>query len=190
MPAWFEAHSLTDPTASQELQVNGILDSVHHISGIVDDEIDKLNGQSHKIFLGGISQGAAVGMMALLSRPATPRIGGFFAANTWLPFASDIQQLIYRPTETPQTEYPPRGAIFRLLSKRQDLNGLPVYMGHGEDDAYVDVQLGRETARVLSAAGCTVSWKEYTGAEQEGHWYKVPDQIDDTVAFLSKIVDD
>ncbi len=188
MPAWFEAHSLSDPTARQELQVPGILDSVKHISAIVDGEILKLNGQSHKVCLGGISQGAAVGMLALLSRPTSaPRIGAFFAASTWLPFASDILHLISGESTIFNEERAPRDSILGLLSQRQDLNGLPVHLGHGHDDAYVDVELGRVAAKVLSAAGCAVDWKEYNEAEQEGHWYKVPEQIDDTVAFLGKL---
>lgn len=47
----------------------------------------------------------------------------------------------------------------------------------------VDVQLGREARDVLSKVGFRVEWKEYLGAELEGHWIKVPEEVDDITAF-------
>ena len=55
MPAWFEAHSLTDITARQDLQVSGIRDSVDHVTVIINEEIRRLNGNPRKLLLGGIS---------------------------------------------------------------------------------------------------------------------------------------
>ncbi|KAL2255335.1 hypothetical protein VTK26DRAFT_3584 [Humicola hyalothermophila] len=64
---------------------------------------------------------------------------------------------------------------------------LPVFLGHGRDDAYVDVELGRQAARVLGKAGLKVSWREYSGADQEGHWLKEPEELDDIMCFLESI---
>lgn len=36
----------------------------------------------------------------------------------------------------------------------------------------------------MRAAGYCVDWKRY---ENQGHWYKIPDQIDDIVNFISRI---
>jgi lysophospholipase-2 len=63
----------------------------------------------------------------------------------------------------------------------------PVFIGHGVDDAYVDVKLGRQAARILTQAGLLVEWKEYSSAEEEGHWFKIPDEMDDIHRFLARI---
>ncbi|KFY62869.1 hypothetical protein V496_04344 [Pseudogymnoascus sp. VKM F-4515 (FW-2607)] len=41
MPAWFEAHSLTDITARQELQEPGIIEGVGYLSSVLGDEIER-----------------------------------------------------------------------------------------------------------------------------------------------------
>src|SRR5690606_31072222 len=64
----------------------------------------------------------------------------------------------------------------------------PMWLGHGEDDAYVDVDLGRRARGSVEAIGMRVEWKAYTGAEEEGHWLKEPEEFDDIVAFLKGII--
>ena len=200
MPAWFEAHSLTDITARQELQVEGIKESVKYILSIVEDEIGRLDGNTEKLVLGGISQGAAIGMWALLCQqnPAR-RLGAFFGASTWLPFATNIERVfaLQEPLDRRQGSEPGsmemdsfvQTMMAPLLAHvRQRSSSLtPVLMGHGIDDAYVDIELGRQAAGVLLQIGLVVEWKEYSGAEEEGHWFKVPEQIDDILQFLLKV---
>ncbi|GAB1192694.1 hypothetical protein APSETT444_001888 [Aspergillus pseudonomiae] len=56
----------------------------------------------------------------------------------------------------------------------------------GLTDPKVSVDLGRHMASTLSEAfGMDVTWKVY---EEFGHWYKVPDEIDDVVCFLKEKV--
>lgn len=191
MPAWFEAHSLTDPSARQDLQTPGLLASVRHVSQVVDEEVSRLEGDATKVVLGGISQGGAVAMWALLSGRGGC-LGGFFAASTWFPFATVVEEtLTHGAREQSVQEGRPANAVLRLLAGAQEsrvsTRPTPVLLGHGTDDAYVDVELGREAARILSRAGHDVTWKEYTGAEQEGHWFKVPEGIDDVCSFLQEI---
>ena len=62
---------------------------------------------------------------------------------------------------------------------------VPVFMGHGIDDAYVGVELGRGAMQLLSKADFRVQWKEYCGAELEGHRLKVPEEMDDIYEFLT-----
>ena len=59
-------------------------------------------------------------------------------------------------------------AVPSRLTKR--LSATPVFLGYGVDDAYVDVELGRQARDVLVQAGMDVEWREYVGAEQEGYW--------------------
>ena len=88
MPAWFEAHSLTDISARPELQVPGIEESVKYIRTILDEEFDRLQNNSHNVIVGGISQGAATGLWVILSE--TRPLGGFFGASCWLQFERDM----------------------------------------------------------------------------------------------------
>jgi predicted esterase len=57
----------------------------------------------------------------------------------------------------------------------------PVFLGHGEADEKVKCALGDQMARTVKLLGMDVTWKVYPG---QGHWYKVPDEIDDILAFL------
>ncbi|KAF4342826.1 acyl thioesterase 1 [Fusarium beomiforme] len=189
MPAWFEAHSLTDTTARQDLQTPGIEDSVSYLMSILNGEVVKVGGDFKKIVLGGISQGAAVGMWTLLCINP-PTLGAFFGTSTWLPLASDIKDYFSSEasSNTDDASVFVDGMLAQLklaLNKSNERPLLtPVFLGHGTDDAYVDVKLGREARDVLTQIGFTVLWKEYQGAEQEGHWIKEPEEVDDLVAFL------
>jgi predicted esterase len=60
----------------------------------------------------------------------------------------------------------------------------PVLLLHGTDDAWIDVGLGRQAYRTLTNAGMHVDWKEYSGAENEGHWIREPEGFDAIVTFL------
>lgn len=190
MPAWFEAHSLTDPSARQDLQTPGLLASVYHVSLVMREEVDRLGGDAGRVVLGGISQGGAVAMLTLLSGRGTG-IGGFFAASTWLPFAADVEDALPRGEVPAEMDETPRDVILRMMAggEKPGDSGrrAPVLLCHGTDDAYVDVDLGREAARILRQVGHEVTWREYTGAEQEGHWFKVPEGIDDVLLFLQQI---
>lgn len=60
----------------------------------------------------------------------------------------------------------------------------PVFLGHGRNDPKVSVKLAERARDVLEALGCRVEWRDY----DSGHWYKVPDEIDDVVNFLTEDV--
>jgi predicted esterase len=77
MPAWFDAYSLTDISARSEIQVSGIKESVKHVRTILDEEIDRLENDSHRVIVGGISQSTAIGLWSILSE--TRSLGGFLA---------------------------------------------------------------------------------------------------------------
>lgn len=63
----------------------------------------------------------------------------------------------------------------------------PIFLGHGSADPKVSVALGQKMARLLSEGlEMDVTWKVY---EDFGHWYKVPDKIDDILSFLQVKVD-
>jgi len=62
----------------------------------------------------------------------------------------------------------------------------PIFLGHGKLDEKVNVKLGEEAASVFSSMGMQVSWKSYPDL---GHWYKVPEEIDDIVQFIHEKVE-
>lgn len=56
----------------------------------------------------------------------------------------------------------------------------PVFFGHGMHDEKVKMAKGRRAAECLETLGIQVTWKEY----DEGHWYKVPEELDDIGRYL------
>jgi lysophospholipase II len=202
MTAWFEAHSLTDVTARQDLQAGGIRESVEYIQGLWDDELERLGGRAEHLVLGGISLGGAIGIWTMLcTHHPERRLGAFVAASTWLPFATNIGKLL-ASGENPKVEGScglesseadefVKGMIAvrsrHASSDTTPLLSIPVFLGHGADDAYVDVELGRQARDVLLGIGFDVKWKEYSGAEEEGHWLKVPEEVDDIADFLQSL---
>nr|POF15192.1 acyl-protein thioesterase 1 [Quercus suber] len=55
-----------------------------------------------------------------------------------------------------------------------------VFLGHGTNDEKVKIEKGVQIASLLKDVGFGVTWRTY----DEGHWYKVPEEIDDIAAFL------
>ncbi len=200
MPAWFEAQSLTDTTIRQDLQIPGIMDSSAYIQALIEEEVKILHGKTSNLLFGGISQGGAIAMWMLLCRGTESRIGAFFAASTWLPFAKNIGKVLAAQGNEEsstagqdaasmeydsfirQTMQDPKSKQHRNPKRSQT----KVFLGHGLDDAYIDVELGRQARRVLSDAGFDVEWKEYSGAEEEGHWLQEPNEMDDIYQFMLK----
>ncbi|KAK4195176.1 Alpha/Beta hydrolase protein [Triangularia verruculosa] len=194
LPAWFEAHSLTDTTLRQDLQIDGIRQSTSYIQSVINKELDLLGGRSDKLVLAGISQGGAIAMWTLLCQTRLDtRLGALVGTNTWLPFAKNIERVLGDRGSASRDDGSDSDAFVKSMTSAwttvsaPSLLSTPIFLGHGTDDAMVDVQLGREARDVLSKVGFQVEWKEYSGAELEGHWIKVPEEVDDIVAFLEAL---
>ncbi|KFY40146.1 hypothetical protein V494_03619 [Pseudogymnoascus sp. VKM F-4513 (FW-928)] len=193
MPAWFEAHSLTDTTSRQELQEPGIIEAVGYLSSVLDNEIKRVGGDTGNVVLGGISQGAAVGMWTLLCGEERGRLGGFVGASTWLPFAAYIGEYVSKDGEKNSgTDFVASmmSHLRRLVAQPREFRGVldtPVFLGHGVDDEMVGIQLGRQARKTLEHLGMEIKSKEYNGAELDGHWVKVPEEMDDIARFLRAV---
>lgn len=203
LPAWFEAHSLADTTVRENLQMAGIRQSVNYIQGILDREIETLGGETEKVVIMGLSQGGAIGMWTLLCQKNLGRqFGAFVGASTWLPFAANIEILLGKETSPKEVkvgaEITPSDAFVGDMMSAwsrcppaqlagKSLLSTPVLLGHGVDDGMVEVGLGRQAQQVLARIGFQTEWKEYLGAELEGHWLKTPEQIDDIAAFMMEV---
>lgn len=59
----------------------------------------------------------------------------------------------------------------------------PVFLGHGAEDPKVSAALGKSMSDTLSKGlEMDVTWKSY---ERLGHWYRVEDEIEDILHFVS-----
>ncbi|CAK7197445.1 hypothetical protein SEUCBS139899_000092 [Sporothrix eucalyptigena] len=220
MPAWFEAHSLADPTERQDLQQAGLQASAMYVRSILEQESQRLQSATglvddSRLVLGGISLGGAVALWTLLGTVAPERpLGGFVAVSTWLPFADEVRRYLVGSkdvtqeskdeTEIEGTPVTPLAFVQKHMasfhqhlqrrkagdvSQTSSVLSMPVFVGHGRDDAYVDVELGRQAQKLLTDVGFTAEWKDYEGAEQEGHWLKEPEEMDDLARFLTAVRD-
>lgn len=201
--AWFDLYSLTDTNKRQDLQEPGLKESVLFIKGVVEDEVDRLEGKSERVALGGFSLGGATSLCTLLSGVATNkgRLGAFLGFSPWLPFANMLekancmndgqdlpdmraQDIIRSFQEILGIKEPPQAE-----SNVHSVQSTPVFIGHGTDDKVIDISLGRQASDILSSIGVRVDWKEYSGAERDGHWVKEPEEFDDVVTFLKERLD-
>ena len=196
LSAWFEAYSLTNIEEKEELQVEGLKDSGAYILGILEEEVRGVGGDAGRVFLGGISQGMAMGLWAFflyaVNLKMKKSLGGVLGFCGWLPFGRVVEEVLGGGDEV-------RRAVFAVLGDAAVVNGketgddddssailrsTPVFLSHGTDDAFVSVDLGREATRVLQRVGIAVEWHEFTGAENDGHWVKEPEGFDQIVRFL------
>lgn len=207
---WFDIASLDDPSKRRELQIDGLTQSAEHIWSILKQEADTVSPQN--IVLGGLSQGCAMALFVLLSLDYS--IGCFIGLSGWLPFCNDIMELVSydgpssenEEDEVPvfgedcdddgRDESPPIQAINLvrdILSmgkidtkhstrSRENLSlATPVFLGHGSEDLKIKCTLGEDAVDALKTLGMDVMWRCYLDL---GHWYKVPDEIDDIVDYL------
>ncbi|KAJ5092147.1 hypothetical protein NUU61_007017 [Penicillium alfredii] len=200
MCSWFDAYSLTDIHARQELQTDGLRESVLHILNILEDEARLLDGQLTRIYLGGISQGMATALWAFFGAIGTGRVqgalGGLLGFCGWLPFAQQLDDLLseHQSSRTPQILRLVSGFFFDAIAGPAvpqaktpvdpSILSTPVFFSHGTDDAWVSVQLGRQATRIFRQIMVRIEWNEFTGAEGDGHWINEPDGFDQILQFL------
>lgn len=152
---WFDIYSLTDPAAREELQVEGLHDSVEFLLGVVRDEVKELGGQNERVFLMGLSQGCATALMVLLATEL--KLGGFLGLNGWLPFGKQIGKSegnLVRFFQS-QLHLERCGAKFTA-----SVRYTPVLLGHTADDEVIDIELGRQARDTLRRLGMNITWQE------------------------------
>jgi lysophospholipase-2 len=86
---WFDLWDVNSPYEKQELMLDGVRESIEDILDIIQKEADI--APLERIVLGGISQGCATAILALLSSGIN--LGGFVGMCSWLPFQNDIANL-------------------------------------------------------------------------------------------------
>ncbi|CAI6341207.1 unnamed protein product [Periconia digitata] len=211
VPAWFDMYSLGDRLYREDVQIEGLVESSEYIRVLIEREL-RGSLQPKDIILGGISNGCALGLTTLLSL-AYP-IGAFVGLCARLPFRGDIEDVIRHADavingqgdgevtfgeEDDAVASELKDPAIEVLTLVRDLVSIdakvgeesisiaksalttPVFLGHGEQDNVVPCFLGKDAAQTLTSLNVDVTWKLYPDL---GHWYKIPDEIDDILAFL------
>ena len=206
---WFDNWKLDPPaTDREELQTPGLRETTAYLHDLVRAEVAALGGSAADVVLGGLSQGCAAALVAVLLWEGEP-LGGFVGMCGRLPFAVRLGEQLgtgddggaaeaddYDPFERDGEGSdldPPARAVHWLReelqlsssSTRRDLGGTRVFLGHGVEDDRVSVVLGRQASACLTKMGTDVSWREYEGL---GHWYS-GDMLRDMVRFLGAMRD-
>lgn len=199
---WFDIVRLPDPEYRRETQLQGLSESVLEIRELIQQEMSKVPPEN--IIIGGLSQGCAMSLSVLLS--LEHRLGGLVGMSGYLPFRSEIEDAMKVTTETDEddpfattdddSDDKPADPEVRAIVFERDLLCLdplprptrettasltPVFLGHGNMDEKKPIEQGEAAARAMRAAGYKVQWKSYTDL---GHWYKIPDEIDDIANFI------
>ncbi|OQO03933.1 hypothetical protein B0A48_10575 [Cryoendolithus antarcticus] len=160
MSQWFDMHTTEDPhelEAEQDMSASN-----KRIQDIIATEAAIVG--AGKVVLGGISQGCAVAIHALLA--GNIRLGGFIGVSSWLPRPNNVSCEL-------------TAGLHDQAAKT------PVLLCHSKDDETIEIRFGKELNDTLVAGGMQVQWCAYPDG---GHWINEPQGVDDIVAFVSRVV--
>jgi predicted esterase len=205
---WFDNWKLDPPaTDREELQSPGLHETTAYLHHLVRAEIALVPGGAPNIILGGLSQGCAASLTALLLWEGDS-LGAVVGMCGWLPFSARLLEQVSgssaecdeqdgfdpfgREDEDPRLDPPTRAVNWlrdeiELLASRPDavdspFQSIPVFLGHGTADDRVSISLGRDASRCLSGLGVDVRLNEY---ESLAHWYS-GDMLRDLALFVQE----
>ncbi|TAQ90046.1 hypothetical protein B7494_g1645 [Chlorociboria aeruginascens] len=191
MSQWFDIWSVENHLEKNEIQIDGLRESVKEILDLIRTEATLISPD--RIILGGISQGCATAIHTLLYGGI--QLGGFIGLSSWLPFEPEItttmadnmtwrivenrlhysHKMLNIPTDQAETT-----SILSDLSSTFVLK-TPVFLSHSQDDDVVPIANGKKLSTTLEELGMVVSWKQY---KDGGHWVNEPQGVDDIVSFI------
>jgi predicted esterase len=191
MSQWFDMWSVENHLEKNEIQIDGLRESVKEILDVIQTESVLISPD--RIILGGISQGCATAIHTLLYGGI--RLGGFIGLSSWLPFETVITTTMadnmassivgnklhysHKLLNTPRDQAEST-SVFSDLSSNFALE-TPVFLSHSRDDDVVPIANGEKLSTTLEKLGMVVSWKQY---EDGGHWVNEPQGVDDIVLFI------
>jgi len=135
MAAWYDICGLSANAKQDKI---GLEKSRQLVEELIEHEINR-GVDSHRIILGGFSQGGALALHCGLRHPR--RLGGIFALSTYLPVAADVAaeaHAINKPTS--------------------------IFLAHGNEDPIVPIDWGHISRQHLSELGYQVEWRDYAMA--------------------------
>lgn len=188
MHQWFDMVSVQNPCHDPDnIQIPGMRESVLLISDIIKSEAAEVGGLD-RVFLGGISQGCATAISALLT--VGEPIAGFIGFSGWCPFGEVVADSFFEDSDrralltwVQEKRLPSRAAEAPLdISAIMSSLLTPVLLQHTEDDGVVPVALGQDLHDKLTVLGADVHWRAY---KEGGHWINEPEGIDGMVKFIN-----
>ncbi|KAL8917972.1 MAG: hypothetical protein Q9208_007636 [Pyrenodesmia sp. 3 TL-2023] len=87
---WFDNWSLSTPNARTELQVEGLRETSAYVHSLLRSAVDEVGVGN--VVLGGLSQGCAAALVALLTWEGEPIAAGFGMCG-WLPFRVQMEEI-------------------------------------------------------------------------------------------------
>lgn len=154
MRGWYDIRS----ASINELEdADGIRESATILSSLIDEQLKK-GIPASRIVLAGFSQGGAIALYQGI-RQSQP-LAGIIALSSYLPLPDSLDE------KTPA-----------------HLNGMPVFIGHGNQDPIVPIELGLFTRDFLSGLKMEVQFQMYP----IGHAVSF-DEISDLGMWLRKIL--
>ncbi|KAL2062336.1 hypothetical protein VTL71DRAFT_6602 [Oculimacula yallundae] len=192
MSQWFDMWSVENPDERPELQCPDLGESAVVIMRLIRKEAKLISPE--KIILGGISQGCATAIYALLF--GGMRLGGFIGLSSWLPCESHIAATMIENEVQGVAQYSTfyNHEIIKaltgstgpasILSKFRAVRVLktPVFLAHSVDDEMVPITNGQKLCSALEKLEMKVTWKQY---EVGGHRVHKPQGVDDIISFIN-----
>jgi predicted esterase len=191
--AWFDIHDFSDRTVGEEVQSEGIGESIEYLAELVKQEVGIL-GDGKRVVVGGFSQGAAMAGMLILSG-FVPEIQNWVVLSGWLPFRLQLERSfslisIDMDASVNYIYAARRSAVARSLRGITGLGTgdgnkgeMRVWMGHGRDDEKVRLEWGGQMRDVIRNLGVRAEWNTYEGL---GHWFEGT-KLKDLVGWLEGI---
>lgn len=162
MPGWYDVPTLGDLSGAERSTEDerGIMRSQAYVHELIQTEARTKDIPSHRIVLGGFSQGGSLSILAGLTCPQ--RLGGIFALSSYLLLRAKVRDLI------PADGGPNRDT--------------PIFMGHGDADPLVRYEWGVMAAERLRDWGWKVRFETYEGLPHSAS----PQEIDDLETWLAE----
>ena len=181
MPQWFDIYSLSNPDDQQETQLEGLSSSVRMVQELIDAELTTTHPDG--LFLGGISQGAATGMMAMISMNL--KLNGFIGLSGWLPCSNILSKGLSQRHDKITAKVRSLLGLDEQPDKNQRTRWptTPIFLGHEKHDSIVSIEHGRQACELLQGLGAAPEWHEYKSGD---HWIQEPDEAQDILRFLQR----
>jgi predicted esterase len=116
---WFDNWKLDPPaTDREELQVPGLCETTAYLHGLLRAEVAAVSGGAANVVFGGLSQGCAASLTAMLLWDGEP-LGAVVGMCGWLPFAARLMQQVSLVANLPSTT----GDAFDPFEREDDDDG-------------------------------------------------------------------
>jgi lysophospholipase-2 len=175
---WFDIWSVEDPSEKAEIQKGGLKESIMEIAAVVREEATII--PATHIILAGISQGCATAILVLLL--GGTRLGGFVGLSSWLPFQSEISEIMNEiPTSTGRLQGLSELIGLTATSEIDEALKTAVFLSHSIDDDVIPIKNSLKLEEGLLRLGFSVDRKTYN---EGGHWIYEPQGVDDIESFI------